>query len=265
MADGYLDRERPRRRRGRRLLISLLVLLIVLGVALAVADRVGAAYAERRIADQVATELTERGIRSSRPDVSVRGYPFLTQVLAGRYEKIVVGLTDLQSDRADALPAGVQVQRLDVTANDVVAPLRNLRTGQGDIVARDVRGTAIVDYASVTKLINQPGVRLAERGGKLAVTAPLELLGQQLTVNGTAELTVAQGAVRIRFRELTAEGLAALPGAENLVNAYAQQISVDLPIGELPFGLVVQEVRPQPEGLSLIATGRDVPLNAAAG
>lgn len=264
MADGYIDEERPRPRRGRRLVIGLFVLLLILAVVLAVADRAGAAFAERRIAEQVAAELSSRGVRSAAPDVSVRGVPFLTQVAAGRYETISVRLADLAAANGDTLPAGVRVQRLDVDARDVVAPLSSLRGGQGDIVARTVEGTALLDYASVAKLINQPGVRLAERGGKLAVTAPLEILGQKLTVNGTAELTVVKGALQIRFRELTTDGLPALPGAQDLVNAYAQQISIDMPVGKLPFGLVVRDVQPRPDGLALTATGENVPLNGPA-
>lgn len=267
MADGYMERERPRRRRGRRLLISLFVLLVLLAVVLVVGDRMGVAYAERRVADQVSAELSQRGIRSAPPDVSVRGVPFLTQVLAGRYDSVLVNLRDLQTDQAATagLPAGVQVQRLDVDARDVLAPLDALRTGQGDIVAGEVHGTAVVDYASVAKLIKQPGVKLAERDGRLAVTAPVELLGQRFTVNGTAELAVAKGAVQIRFKELTADGLGALPGADSVISAYAQRISLDLPIDKLPFGLTVTGVEARPDGLALIADGRDVPLNGTTG
>lgn len=263
MADGYTIEDRPRRRRGRRLLIALLVLLALLAVALVVLDRAGAAFAERRIADQVTAELARRQVRSTAPDVSVGGVPFLTQVLAGNYRRISVALRDLSSDNADTLPKGVRVQRLDVLARDVAAPLQALRTGQGDIVAKNVDGTAVLDYASVAAMLGQPGVTVAERNGRLAVTAPLELLGQKFTVNGTAELKVVEGAVQVRFREMTADGLAGVPGAQGLLNGYAEKISIDMPFGQLPFGLAVKDVQPRPEGLVLTATAANVVLNAA--
>lgn len=263
MVDGYTELERPRKRRGRRLLTALLVLLILLAVLVAVADRAGAAYAERRVAEQVVAQLSSRGITAAPPDVTVSGVPFLTQVLRGSYELITVRLRDLASTNAGTLPKGVQVQRLDVDARDVVAPVDALRTGQGDIVARTVEGAALIDYANVAKMTDQPGVKLTERNGQLAVTAPLEILGQKLTVNGTAELKVVKGAVQVRFRELTAEGLPALPAAQDLVTAYAQQMAIDVPIGQLPFGLVVQDVKAQADGLALTATAQNVPLNGA--
>lgn len=260
MVDGYTERERPRRR-GRRLLTVLLVLLVLLAVVLVVADRVGSSYAERRIADQVVAQLANRGMRAAPPDVSVTGVPFLTQVLAGDYKLIRVRLRDLTSDNGQTLPKGLQVKRLDVDATDVAAPISALRGGQGGIVARGVQGTAVIDYANVANLTNQPGMKLSERNGELAVTAPVEILGQQLTVNGTAELKVAKGEVQVRFRELTAEGLPALPAAQRLVNAYAEQLAVDVPLENLPFGLVVRDVKAQPDGLVLTASAENVPLN----
>lgn len=265
MADGYTEPERPRRRRGRGLLAALLVLLVLLAVGLVVADRFGAAYAERRIADQVESELASQGISSSRPEVTVHGLPFLTQVADGTYRRVDVLLRDLITESASALPADVQVRRLDVTARNVSAPLRTLRTGEGDIVADTVEGTAVVDYAGVARLIGQEGVQLGERDGRLAVTAPLQFLGMSLTVQGTADLVVEGQTLRVRFRELTAENLPDTPGAAAVVNAFAEQLGLDLNLGTLPFDLTVQEVRPLPEGLSFSATAAEVPLNRAAG
>jgi hypothetical protein len=261
VADGYQAPSRPRRRRGRRLLIVTLVLLVLLLVGLVIADRAGASYAQRRIADQVATELTKQGVRSARPDVTVHGVPFTTQVVSGTYQRVEVRLRDLTTDNPATLPENLRVQTLDVQARDVSAPLRTLRTGEGDIVARTVEGTALIDYASVARLAGQRGVQLREQGGRLAVTAPVEVLGIRLTVDGIADLTVVQGAVRVRFRELAARDLPDLPGAQAVVNGFAQQLSFDLNLAGLPFDLAVQEVRALPEGLRLRATASDVPLN----
>lgn len=252
---------RPRRRWGRRLLITLIVLLVVLGVVLAVADRVAANVAERAIADQVRQEMAEQEVRSSPPEVGVGGFPFLTQVLAGEYESISILLRDVQGP---AQGRTVRVPELEVHARDVAASIQTLRSGQGEIVAKDVEGTATISYGTVAEFIGQEGLTLTEEGGRLAVTAPLEVLGQRLTVQGTADLTVDEGQVAIRFAELTAEGLPAIPAAQALVNAYAQQISVQVPLPTLPYGLQVQEVRALPEGLAVTASAQDVPLNSGA-
>jgi len=255
-------RGRPRRRWGRRILVTLLVLLVVLIALVVVADRVGANVAERRIADQVQQELTGRDVRSTAPEVSIGGFPFLTQVLAGNYESIKILLRDVT---ASAEPAGgsgtVRLPRLDVEARDVDAPIEALRGNGGDIVAKTVDGTATVGYASVAKLINQPGLRLSERGGQLLAALPVEFFGQKFTLTGAADIEAVKGNIRLRFSDLDAEGLPTNAAVRSAVNGYARDLSIDVPLPTLPFGIQVREVRPLPEGLAVSATAKDVPLN----
>ncbi|MEH0842640.1 DUF2993 domain-containing protein [Micromonospora sp. CPCC 205711] len=261
MAEAYPAYEERPRRRGRNLLVALVVLLLVLAGLLVVADRVAAGVAERAIADQVKQEVAKQNAQSSAPKVDVGGFPFLTQVLDGRYERISIVLTDVQgSVQGDA----VSLPRLDVDARNVRASLDTLRSGQGDVVAESVHGTGTVTYDSLAKLLDRPGLKLGEQNGKLAVTAPLDVLGQQLTVTGTADVTVADnGKVSLRFNDLNAEGLPAVPLARTLLSNYAQGISVDVPLPELPFQLNVRKVEPKPEGLMVTADAKDVPINSA--
>ncbi|PWU58108.1 DUF2993 domain-containing protein [Micromonospora sp. S4605] len=260
MAQDYPYEERPRRR-GRKVLITLVVLLLVLAGMLVVADRVAAGVAERAIADQVRQEVAKQDAQSAPPEVEVGGFPFLTQVLDGRYERISIVLRNVQgSVQGDA----VSVPRLDVDARDVRASLDTIRSGQGEVVAETVNGTGTISYDSLAKLLDRPGLRLAEQDGRLAVTAPVDILGQRLTVTGTADITVGkEGQVALRFNDLNAEGLPNVPLARTLLNNYAKGISVDVPLPDLPFQLTVREVRPLPEGLAVTADARDVPINSA--
>ncbi|MFI5487998.1 DUF2993 domain-containing protein [Micromonospora echinaurantiaca] len=260
MAQDYPYEERPRRR-GRKVLITLVVLLLVLAGLLVVADRVAAGVAERAIADQVRQEVAKQDAQSAPPEVEVGGFPFLTQVLDGRYERISIVLRNVQgSVQGDA----VSVPRLDVDARDVRASLDTIRSGQGEVVAETVNGTGTISYDSLAKLLDRPGLRLAEQDGRLAVTAPVDILGQRLTVTGTADITVGkEGQVALRFNDLNAEGLPNVPLARTLLNNYAKGISVDVPLPDLPFQLTVREVRPLPEGLAVTADARDVPINSA--
>lgn len=259
MADATLSRSRPRRRWGRRLLITLIVLLIIAGIALIVLDRFAASFAEREIANRVAQQVSSQQAHSATPEVSIRGVPFLTQVVSGRYREIDILLRDFSA------PAGndrtVRMPALDIQARDVRAPLETLRTRQGSIIATTVTGTGTVDYPSVAALIGRKGVTLAAKDGKLAVTAPLSALGRSVTVTGTADLAVAGDVLRIRFADLTAAGLPANPLVQGLLRAYAEQISIDVKVPPLPLRLHVRGVQPRPEGL-LVTTGADeVPLN----
>ncbi|GGM13254.1 MULTISPECIES: LmeA family phospholipid-binding protein [Micromonospora] len=263
MADSYPARQVRPRRRGRKVLVTLVVLLLVLGGLLAVADRVAVAVAERTIADQVRQEVANQQVESAAPEVEVGGFPFLDQVVAGRYDRISIRLRDVQgSVQGNA----VRLPQLDVDARDVRASLDTLRTGQGDVVARTVDGTGTISYDSLAALLDRPGLKLGERDGQLAVTAPVDILGQRLTVNGVVEVVVSeQGEVSLKVNDLDAEGLPAVPLARSLLNQYAQGISIAVPLPELPFGLTVREVRPLPGGLAVTADARDVPINQTAG
>jgi hypothetical protein len=150
---------------------------------------------------------------------------------------------------------------LDIRAKDVRAPLDTLRTRQGDIVATTVTGTGTLDYANLATMVGREGVTLSESGGKLAVKAPLQALGQTFTVNGTANLTLSGDVLKFRFDQLDAEGLPDLPLVQTLVNSYARQISIDMKLPPLPLGLAVQKVEPRPEGLVVTAGADEVPLN----
>ncbi|GAB3857023.1 hypothetical protein GCM10029963_54410 [Micromonospora andamanensis] len=189
------------------------------------------------------------------------GFPFLTQVLDGRYERISIKLRDVQASvQGDA----VALPSLDVDARNVRASLDTLRTGQGEVVAETVNGTGTISYQSLAALLDREGLTLGERDGQLAVTAPVDVLGQRLTVTGTADIVVGEeGQVALKFDDLNAEGLPDVPLARTLVNNFARSISVDVPLPELPFQLIVREVRPQPQGLTVTADARDVPINSA--
>jgi hypothetical protein len=252
------EETRPRKRGGRRFLIGLLVFLVLVGGLLVVGDRLAANFAEDKIAEQVRQEVASQNVQSAPPDVTVGGFPFLTQVLAGNYEHIKIVMQDVQgSVNGDS----VTLPRLDVNARDVKASLDTLRSGQGDVVASTVDGTATIAYASVVELIDQPGLELAERDGKLLASAPVTFLNQRFTLNGTAGLTVDEGTIQIKFEDVTAEGLPQVPLAQQLVDNFAQNISINVKLPDLPFQLDVSEVKPTPEGLAVTADASNVPLN----
>lgn len=260
MAEAYPANERRPRRRGRKVLITLLVLLLLLVGLLVIADRVATGVAERAIADQVSQEIAKQDAQSSPPEVEVAGFPFLTQVLDGKYERISIRLTDVRgSVRGDALA----LPTLDVDARNVRASLETLRTQQGDVVAETVDGTGTVTYESLAQLLDRPGLALGERDGRLTVTAPVDILGQKLTVAGTADVSVGkENQVSLRFNDLDAEGLPNIPLARTLLNNYAKGISIDVPLPELPFQLSLREVKPLPQGLAVTAAAKDVPINS---
>jgi hypothetical protein len=151
---------------------------------------------------------------------------------------------------------------LDIRAKDVTAPLDTVRSGNGDIVAGTVTGTGTIAYADLVDLINQDGLTLSERDGKLIGAAPIKALGQTWNVSGTATVEVKGGVVQVRFADVTAEGLPNVPLVRNLVDNYVKNLALDLKVPALPLGLKVQKVEPRPEGLVVTAGASDVSLSS---
>jgi hypothetical protein len=262
LSEVYGERARPRRRWGRRLLVTFIVLLLLLVAVAAVADRVGKSYAERMISDKVAEQVTNQKATSEKPDVTVEGFPFLTQVVRGHYDEIKIDLANFSGPAGDNRT--IKIKLLDVRAKDVTAPIETIRSGNGNIVAGTVTGVGLVDYQQLIALIGQPGVKLAAKNGKLTGSAPVQVLGQSVNVTGTAELTVKTGnVVQVRFSNVTAEGLPDNPIVKGLVNSYVNKLAFDLRVPALPLKLTVQKVEPQADGLRVTAGASDVALNSS--
>jgi len=252
---------RPRKRWGRRLLITFLVLLLIIGGLLVVADRFGASYAERVIGDRISQQLTEQKATAEKPDVTIAGVPFLTQVLRGNYQEIKILLNQFSG------PAGngknIKMARLDIRAKDVKAPLETVRSGNGDIVAGTVTGVGTLRYPDLADLIGQRGLELSERDGKLVGAAPFEALGQTFNATGTANLAVRDGVVSVTFADVTAEGLPNIPIMRTLIDNYVRQLAFDLKVPALPLGLKVQKVEPRADGLLVTTAASNVSLSSS--
>ncbi|MCF6743817.1 DUF2993 domain-containing protein [Blastococcus sp. KM273128] len=222
----------------------VLLLLVVTGVVL---DRVAVGFAEREVAAQLAAHDALTG----EPDVDVRGFPFLTQALAGRYEEVRISLT------ADELgqPEGT---RADVTLRGVHLPLSALRAGAvAEVPVERIDGTATLSYELLA--------------GELGADTTLEREGDGLRITRTVE-------VLGRAFPLTAAGTVSLDGDELVVDVdRASGVGVDVPRivveratdlldlrypVELPYGLRLTEVTPEDDGVAVRAVAQDAVLAA---
>lgn len=180
-------------------------------------------------------------------------------MLKGRYERISITLRDVQASvEGDA----VRLPVLDVDARNVRASLDTLRTGQGDVVADTVDGTGTISY--------EPR-RAAEPTRAHARRAGWQARRHRPGRHPRPEVHRRWHRRRHRRRErqgspalqqLDAAGLPNLPLARTILNRYAEGISIDVPLPDLPFQLAVREVRPLPEGLAVTADAKNVPINS---
>ncbi|HET6212980.1 MAG TPA: DUF2993 domain-containing protein [Micromonosporaceae bacterium] len=241
-------------RRGRRVAISLIVVLVVLSGLLVAADRVAAYAAEKTIAKKVAQQTKDLGIESSAPEVTIGGFPFLTQVADGRYQDIAIVLRNVSKN-------GVTLPVLDVHATGITATMDTLMSGNGPVTADKVVGTGTVRYDSVRAVVNQPGLELTESGGRLRLRWPVTISGQQVTATAVGDVTVNAGTVQLKVSDIKAEGITLPAIAQRLLDDYAKKLSVAINLQLLPFHLRLESVRALPEGLAISASAQGVPIS----
>lgn len=238
--------------RGLRWLLGS---LLVLAVLFLLVDRVGAWAAGQVVADQVERELLATGVESAPPEVSMGGFPFLTQVAAGRYQEAELLLRDVRA-------GSVRFRTVDLTATGVTASATTLLERSGPIHADRVVGTGVVGYDWVAALAELDQLELLPAGdGSLRVKLPAEVLGARLVLVGAAELAATDQMFQVRATELTAEPPGELPpGGQRVVDQLRQAITVEVALPQLPYGLSVESVRAEPAGLAVTLSARDVPL-----
>ena len=85
--------------------------MLVLAGLFVAADRIALSYAE----DKAASTLQQSQQLNQKPDVSVAGFPFLTQLAAGEFDDVTISASDLEVGTADNL----RLDRLDVHLHHV--------------------------------------------------------------------------------------------------------------------------------------------------
>jgi LmeA-like phospholipid-binding len=253
---------RRRRRRGRAVGIGLLVFLLLIIGALVVVDRIGANVAADRVAAQASKEMQARGMTSpSSPRASVGGFPFLTQVLRGVYEKITIKVDQPQTKQ-------VKLDQLTLVATDVRAPASDLINGTGTVIARQLTGTATMGWDAVKSLIELTGLPSGIDPSQLQVKVvdnnvelrlPLQLAGLSTTLRATGTLAVADGKVKLQLTDVGVEG-ADSPLLQALVRGFRSRLTATIRVPQMPYHLVVKKVETSSSGVLVTATADDVKL-----
>ncbi|WP_246635058.1 LmeA family phospholipid-binding protein [Actinoplanes hulinensis] len=243
-------------------MIVVLTLLVLLFLGVVVIDRIGSSYAEGVLAEKVSQQVADQGATSGTPEVEIAGVPFLTQVLAGKYQEIRISLPDFSAPTGTDVT--VRMDSLDIRATDVSAPLSALRDGTGDVRAETVTGTGTIDYDVIAEATGQPGLTLAEKDGRVVGTAELKISGlQTVELAGTADLSVAKGRVQVRFSDVTAKDVAPNPFVQGQIDSYVKRMTFTVDVPDLPMNLQVQELTPLPGGLRVTFGASDVALAGA--
>src|SRR6266480_3369678 len=123
---------RPRRARRRRWPWVLAVVFVLLLVALVIADRVAVSAADAAVEKRLAEQAPFGA--SNKPDVSIRGFPFLTQALSGKYDDIEVSGDSLRLEQVSGVDFDAHMHGVHVPLSKALRrPQRRLaRVGPGE-------------------------------------------------------------------------------------------------------------------------------------
>lgn len=233
----------------RRFLI-LIVVLVLLAVAV---DRAAWWFAQRTIAEQIQSEAN----LSARPEVTVRGFPFLTQVLRGRYREITAALEDPDVD------GGLAIDRLDVRLRGVQVSTSEVLSGQVESVPVDsATAIATVSYAALNAAAkeNLPDSRSTVQfspgtGNALKVTGTYRAASLKAQLDVQVRLLAKDGDLVVEVPADALEGL--LPAVRSQVRSLLVKAS-QLP--SLPFGFQARSVTVAPNGITVQAASSSLEL-----
>jgi hypothetical protein len=249
--------------RGRKIGIALLVMLVLLLGLVIIADRVGAGVAEDRIAEQAATELKKNGATTaSDPKVEIGGFPFLTQVLGGNYERITITADKPQSE-------DIKLETMTIVATDVKAAASDLLNGRGPVTANKITGTATLSWDTVRSLItlaNLPvpfdptTLQVKVTDNNVELRLPIALAGYNTTLVAKGTIAVAEGRVNLKLSDIQAEGVELPRAAQSLLNSFKNRLTASIRTPKMPYTLTIQNVETDANGVKVTATAGNVEL-----
>jgi hypothetical protein len=239
----------------RRATRMVLTVVVVLGGLVVAADRLAVAYTESQAAQKI---KSAKGL-TSEPSVSVKGFPFLTQLLARDLDEVTVSVENVTTSADGALTGGAQPLRVA----RFTADLHSVRIN-GDLsgaVADAATGTALIPYAEVTKLV---AAQLSGTVSDAAVGyAGTNGSGQgQVRVSGSVRIPFLgsqqlSGVAPVEIRNGDSVALSLPSEAAGLIGG---ESAMSWPLSGLPSGITLSGVQAKPQGLEVSLNGNHVQL-----
>lgn len=247
-----------------RALRIILIVTVILGGLFVIADRVAVGFAENKAADRI--KSTE-GLANT-PDVSIEGFPFLTQVVGGELDDVKIGIKDYEASTGGAGSAGgtgtIRIDDLNAEMHGVA-----FNGDYSSATAGSATGSASIGYAELLKTAKSqptqvgPGVTarvvgLSDGGnGKIKVAVEVSIGGTKVPqpVSVLSSVTVVGGnTVKVHADSLPKMGVDL---AENRVRSITD---FEQKIGELPGGIQLDTVQAAANGVDVSVKGSNVKL-----
>ncbi|MBD8062122.1 LmeA family phospholipid-binding protein [Oceanitalea stevensii] len=230
----------------RRLASVVLVLLVVLAVAGTVVDRVAVARTEDRLLAEAREELT----LAQDAEVEIDGFPFLTQVLAGR-------LSEVRGTASTLVLEDFELHDVRVALRGV-APEEPYPAETVEINAEIPAATLQVALAGAVDLPGDP-LRVDVANG--LVQLGVEVAGLELAV--VLEPVLVDGAIGVELGEVSVGGGTVPRELVGVVEDLLGDVRVEIP--GLPEGLVPTRLAVGRDAVELRLQGSDVELGEWVG
>lgn len=245
----------------RAVRISLIV-LVVLGGLFVAADRIAVSFAEGKAADKL--KSTE-GLAET-PDVSIKGFPFLTQVAGGSLDDVEIGIKNYDATSGSD---HIRIADLNATMKGV-----EFSGDYSSATAASASGTALITYDELLKASEGEPV-------KLPLGATGKVVGLSDGGNGKVKVAVevSKGGTTLPkplhvLSSVTAEGDTIKVHADRIPeNLSVMGVAIPLPEGlvrdvtdfeekvdDLPGGIRLDEVKAAPDGVEISVKGEQVKL-----
>jgi hypothetical protein len=242
-----------------RALRALLIFVVIIGGLFVLADRLAVNFAEDEAADKL---KTTEGLAAT-PDVSIKGFPFLTQVIGGELDDVEVGIKDYAADtgtsggtiRIDDLKASMKGVEF---SGDYSSAVANNATGTASITYDELLKTAKSEPTQLAPGVTAEVVGLSDGGnGKIKVDVEATVLGKELPepVSVLSTVTVEGDTVKVHADTLPAFG------GVDLVEDRARTVTdFEQKIDGLPGGIQLDKVRAAKNGVEITVKGSNVRL-----
>jgi hypothetical protein len=222
----------PRPRRRRRRWIALASTLVVLLVLFFVADQVAKAYAQ----NMIASKLQSSSGLSAKPNVTIEGFPFLTQLLGHDIRTIDISASNVQEGRLD-------ISSINATATGV-----HITSGFNGATIDRISGTALITFADLASAAGAPGVTITAdpKAGPNTANVSVGPFSATATVTQTGP---SQITVKIEN----------LPSIAAALIGQLPDYTINVP--KLPAGLQLQSVAVTNQGVVVHVAAQDTTLS----
>jgi hypothetical protein len=225
----------------------LLIVLVVLAALLVAADRIGVVVAQNRLASEIQQQLD----LDAKPDVSIRGVPFLTQAIRGTYTDIRMQLPDVDAGDVQDLSVNARLQGAHVSLSDALG-------GNVDRIPVDqISGTLLIPYDQLARASGISGLTITREGDSLRLTGSVQVLGRSINAEAVGRVEVDDGRIAINAEQAEVGGI---PVPKAVLDEAARLLSFRVQPQNLPLNLRITAVHLTDTGLLVDAVSDDVVL-----